>query len=235
MNKHLIRSLSLAALLACLGASVHAQNTNTSPGSGTGSGGTSAGASGSAATAGASLRRNERNFLTRAAGDGMFEVQASQLAEQKATDPGVKSLAAMLVKDHTSANNELMQLASSKGVTLPTSLPRDKQREMDSLSKLSGATFDREFMRRVGIAAHQSDIKQFEAASRNVKDPEIKAWVDKTLPTLRDHLAQAQKTPMPGGGSAGAGGGTSGSGTGSGTGAGGSSSGGTSGGTGSVR
>ena len=164
----------------------------------------------------------------------MFEVQASQLAEQKASDSGVKSLAAMLVKDHTSANNELMQLASSKGVTLPTQLPRDKQREMDNLSKLSGAAFDREYMRRVGIAAHQSDIKLFEAASRNTKDPELKAWVDKTLPTLRDHLAQAQKMPMPGGGSAGtggtsgAGGGTSGSGTGSG-------SGGTSGGTGSVR
>jgi putative membrane protein len=157
-------------------------------------------AAGNAASAGSSaastVSAGDRSFMAKVAGGGMYEVEVSKLAEQKATDQSVKEHAAMLVKDHTNANNELTQLASSKGVALPAKLPRDKQAGLDKLSKTSGPSFDREFMRKVGIADHQADIKLFENGSRTAKDPELKAWIDKTLPTLREHLAHAQKTPL---------------------------------------
>jgi putative membrane protein len=38
----------------------------------------------------------------------------------------------------------------------------------------------------------------FEKASKDVKDAELKAFVDKTLPTLREHLAMAEKLPQSG-------------------------------------
>ena len=53
-------------------------------------------------------------------------------------------------------------------------------------------------MREVGIKAHEKDIKLFEKASKDVKDAELKAFVDKTLPQLREHLAAAQKLPQAG-------------------------------------
>jgi putative membrane protein len=178
-------------LLACAGAALHAQ------GSAAGSSTPAASAAQSTPAAVTTLRANERTFMTKAAGSGRYEVEASQLAEQKATDQLIKELASMLVKHHSDANNELMQLASNKGLSLPEKLPRDKQAELDRLSKLSGSAFDREYMRRVGLAAHQSDIKLFQNASRTARDPELKAWVNNTLPTLREHLAQAQKIPLP--------------------------------------
>jgi putative membrane protein len=38
----------------------------------------------------------------------------------------------------------------------------------------------------------------FQKASKDVKDAELKAFVDKTLPVLRDHLAAAEKLPQSG-------------------------------------
>lgn len=142
------------------------------------------------------LARADRKFIEDAAASGMFEVQAAQLASSKATDPAVKSYASMLVDHHTAANNELVQLANSKKVELPAAPPRGKRNDVEKLGKKSGAEFDSEFVREVGIKAHEKDIKEFQKASEKAKDPQLKAWIDKTLPTLRDHLAQAQKLPQ---------------------------------------
>jgi putative membrane protein len=142
------------------------------------------------------LARGDRKFIEEAAEHGMAEVQIAQLAASKATNPDVKALATTLVNDHTNANNELVQLANSKNVELPAAPPRGKRKEIESMAKLTGNDFDRRFVREVGIKDHEKDIKKFEKASENVKDPELKAWVEKTLPKLREHLAQAQKLPM---------------------------------------
>ncbi|MES2936154.1 MAG: DUF4142 domain-containing protein [Pseudomonadota bacterium] len=144
------------------------------------------------------LARGDRKFIEKAAENGMFEVQVSQLAATKATDANVKSFAGMLVDHHTAANNELVQLANGKHVELPAAPPRGLRRDIEKLGKKNGTEFDRDFVREVGIKAHEKDIRLFEKASKEVKDAQLKAWVDKTLPTLREHLAQAQKLPQSG-------------------------------------
>jgi len=151
------------------------------------------------------VARGDRKFIEEAAGSGMFEVQVSQLAASKATDAQVKSYASMLVDHHTAANNELVKIANAKGVEVPAAPKRALRNEIEKLGKKSGAEFDRDYVREVGIKAHEKDIKMFQAASKDVKDPELKAFVDKTLPVLRDHLAQAQKLPQAGKSSAAAG------------------------------
>ncbi len=152
----------------------------------------------SAGAKGEQLARADRKFIQDAAEAGLFEVEAAQLASSKASSPDVKGFATTLVKDHTNANNELVQLANSKKVELPAAPPRAKRNDIEKMGKLSGTDFDQRFVREVGIRDHQKDIKDFENASKKVKDPELKAWVDKTLPTLREHLAMAQKLPQGG-------------------------------------
>lgn len=142
------------------------------------------------------LARSDRKFIQDAAEHGMFEVQAAQLAASKATDPNVKSFADTLVKQHSAANDELVKLANSKGVELSAAPPRGMRRDIEKMGKRSGAEFDQQFVREVGIKAHETDIKMFEKGSEKVKDPQLKAWIDKTLPHLREHLAMAQKLPQ---------------------------------------
>ncbi len=223
MRVNLIKPLGVAVLIACasLGATAQTAGGAQSPaiefpaaGSGTISGNSSSGVNSNAARPAVDAR--DRAFMIKAAGSGMYEVEVSKLAEQKAADQGVKDMAAMLVKDHTAANAELMQLAASKGVTLPSAPPRDKQAVIKRMSGRSGAAFDRDYIRTVGISDHQNDIRMFEGGSRSAKDPQLKAFIDKTLPTLRDHLAHAKSLLTAGGGmkgkSAGMGGNTSSSG-----------------------
>lgn len=144
------------------------------------------------------VARADRKFIEEAASSGMFEVQVSQLAASKATDANVKSFASMLVDHHTAANNELTRIANAKGVELPAAPKRALRRDIEQLGKKSGEEFDRDFVRNVGIKAHEKDIKLFQKASKDVKDAELKAFVDKTLPTLQEHLAAAQKLPQAG-------------------------------------
>lgn len=70
-------------------------------------------------------------------------------------------------------------------------MPADKRKEIDRLSK--GSNFDAEYMRNTGVKEHKTAVALFEKASKSAKDAELKSWAAGKLPTLREHLAQAQK------------------------------------------
>lgn len=147
---------------------------------------------------GNALARGDRNFIEKAAAGGMFEVEAGKLAQARAQDSQVKAFGTMLVEHHGSANAELQGIASSKGVTPPAELPRAERRMLEKLGKKEGAEFDREFVRDVGVKAHEKDIKLFEKQGKDGKDAELKAFAAKTLPVLRSHLDAARKLPGAG-------------------------------------
>jgi len=138
----------------------------------------------------AQVSKKDEEFMMKAAAGGLYEVQAGNLAQEKATAANVKSFGAMLIKDHSMANEELKAMASAKGVTLPTDLPADKKRRLEKISKAKD--FDKQFVNEVGVNDHKHDIQLFEKASANADDPELKAFAAKTLPTLVAHRQHAQ-------------------------------------------
>lgn len=144
------------------------------------------------------VSRGDRDFIREAAESGLYEVQSAQLAAVKATDPQVKSYAAMLVDHHTHANNQLVQLANARKLELPVAPPRRMRLAIEQMGKKDGAAFDREFVQDVGVKAHERDIQRFEKAARNVRDPQLKAFAERTLPLLREHLAQARQLAKSG-------------------------------------
>ena len=135
----------------------------------------------------------DRAFMLKAAGSGLYEVEVSKLAADKAESADVKKYASMLADDHTKANAELVALAEARGVKLPAQPPANKRERITRISTMSGPAFDQAYVKQVGIGDHKADITMFEKASRTGKDPEIKAWVDGKLPKLREHLAAAQQ------------------------------------------
>jgi len=96
-----------------------------------------------------------------------------------------------MVDDHSKANQELKTLATNKGVTLPTALDKKCQEVYDKLTKLRGSEFDKEYMRHM-VEDHEKDVAKFQSASKNLQDPDLKAWALKTLPTLNEHLRMAK-------------------------------------------
>jgi len=134
----------------------------------------------------------DKDFMMKAAESGVAEVQMGQMALTKATNDEVKAFAQRMVDDHTKANNELMELATKKGVTLPTQPSAKQHAEHERLNKLSGANFDREYMRSQ-VKAHNEAVALFEREARIGKDQETKAWAEQTLPTLREHQRLANE------------------------------------------
>ena len=88
--------------------------------------------------------------------------------------------------------SELKSIAGQKGIQLPTELNSEQKSEMDKLSKMSGAEFDKEYMSAM-LKDHETDVKDFDTQAKEGNDPEIKAFAGKTLPTLQQHLQMAQQ------------------------------------------
>jgi putative membrane protein len=137
------------------------------------------------------LSKADRDFVTKAAQDGMAEVALGELGTRQASNNDVKQFAQRMVDEHSKANNELKELASKKGITIPSEIPGKHKSTHDRLAKLSGADFDREFMRAM-VKDHDRAVALFEKQSRSGSDPELKAWAEKTLPTLREHQQLAR-------------------------------------------
>jgi putative membrane protein len=128
----------------------------------------------------------DQKFVMMAAIGGMEEVQLGQMAADKGTSAEVKQFGQHMVEDHSKANDELKTLAASKNITLPTALDAKHQADVDKLSKLSGADFDRTYVKMM-VQDHNKDVGEFDREATRGKDPDVKAWAAKTLPTLRSH------------------------------------------------
>jgi putative membrane protein len=146
----------------------------------------------------ADLARKDKQFIEKAAESGYLEIEASRLAETRASHADVKSFAQMMVTDHTAVDTELKSLASSKSVTVPTQPTRSVKSKLDGLGKRTGADFDKAYADNIGVDAHKDAVKLFENTAKDAKDPDIKAFAAKTLPSLKAHLekGQALKTAL---------------------------------------
>jgi putative membrane protein len=138
------------------------------------------------------LPHSESSFLKDAAAGGIAEVKFAELAEQNASNPQVKSFARRMVNDHSKMNDQLQTLASVKNVELPTDMGIKEKASYKLLSAKKGADFDRAYMSDM-VKDHESDIKDFQKQAKNATDSDVRALASKDLPTLREHLSQAQQ------------------------------------------
>ncbi len=138
-------------------------------------------------------------FMNDAAPGSMAEVELGKMAAGKSNNAEVKAFGQKMVEDHTKANDELKQLAAQKKVMLPPDVNPAHKQLMEKLSKLSGADFDKEYVKAM-VADHEKDVAAFENVSKTAADADVKAFATKTLPVLKMHLemikAMADKMGM---------------------------------------
>lgn len=144
------------------------------------------------AAASSSLNKNissgDKDFMNKAAQGGLAEVKLGELASQKGQSADVKTFGQKMKFDHTKANDELKALADGKAVSLPADVSAKQKQDMDKLSKLSGAAFDKEYVRMM-IEDHEKDVADFQKQAESGTNSELKAFASSTLPTLQMHLA----------------------------------------------
>jgi putative membrane protein len=144
-----------------------------------------------AGQASAELSSADRNFATKAASGGLAEIQTAQMAKQRADSPQVKAFADRMISDHTQANNDLQQIAQQENLTLPSEPSKQERSATQRVSGMTGAAFDRTYAQQE-VRDHQQDIALFQQEANSGRDPALKQFAQKTLPTLRQHLQLAQ-------------------------------------------
>ncbi len=137
-------------------------------------------------------RKTEKDadFLVEAATINMEEIKLGNLALEKSTNEDVRELATMMVNEHTTALDDLKELAKSKSITLPSSAPEEVMDAYDKLQEKSGKEFDKEYCDMM-VKGHKKAIDKFEDASSDSDDTEIRNWASSMLPALRTHLTHA--------------------------------------------
>ncbi len=134
---------------------------------------------------------DDKKFLKEAAEGGLLEVELGKTAAAKGTSDGVKQFGQKMVDDHSKANDQLKEVASKESVEIPTSISSKKQARIDKLSKLSGAAFDKAYIKDM-VKDHEQDVHEFQVEAQNGTDPNIKQFAASTLPTLEEHLKMAK-------------------------------------------
>ena len=134
----------------------------------------------------------DTTFMKKAAEGGLAEVELGKLATEKASNPEVKKFGQRMVDDHSKANEQLKQMAAEEHVKLPENLSAKDKATKARLEKLSGDEFDKAYMRDM-VKDHKQDVAEFQKESKSAHDPAVKNFAQQTLPTLQDHLKEAEK------------------------------------------
>ncbi len=134
----------------------------------------------------------DHSFYRKAAMGGIAEVEMGRLAEDKASSPEVKEFAVMMVRDHTAANQQLEQLAASKQINLPKGPGTKARAEKVKLEAMSGAHFDKDYIADQ-VKAHEQTQALLQQEIASGQDADAKAFAQKILTTVQQHLAKAQQ------------------------------------------
>lgn len=143
------------------------------------------------------------SFMKKAAQGNVAEVMTGKLALQKSQDQGVRKLANMLIMEHSAANTQLKQAAAARDVSLP-SMPNPMQKQMyRRLSRLSGASFDKAYMKG-NVKAHLDAIGLYRKEIQVGKDAAALKYASETLPKVENHTSMivtvaenVGATPLP--------------------------------------
>jgi len=133
-------------------------------------------------------KTDDKKFVKEAAIGGLAEVELGKLAAQKASSEDVKQFGQKMVDDHGKANDQLKEIATKSSIDVPAALDSKHQAKIDKLSKLSGADFDKAYIKDQ-LKDHQKDVAAFQSEAQGGSDPNVKQFAAATLPTLQEHLS----------------------------------------------
>jgi len=145
-----------------------------------------------------STKHDERDaiFLTEATEINLEQIDFGKLAQRTSKNQKVLDMAIMMVDQHTKSMTELNALANKKSISLPTTLGKEKQEEYRQLKSKSEKEFNDAYCKKM-VSKHKLAVEKFEKAFNECKDPDIKAWISATIPTLKaqlNHALMCEKT-----------------------------------------
>lgn len=172
MKKHWINGLAFAALMST---SAYAATVEPKP----------------AGAASPAMVVDTPSFVTTVMGANAFEIQSSELANQKSQTADIKDVAAMIIADHTAAESKLEDLLGDAEPAKKPSLPPKLQKMLDQLRAAEGKDFDTLYID-MQAQAHMEAIALFRTYAGSGDDQTLVGFAKETLPKLETHAGHVQ-------------------------------------------
>ncbi|HEU4519550.1 MAG TPA: DUF4142 domain-containing protein [Microvirga sp.] len=137
------------------------------------------------------LAEADQTFVEKAAQDSIAEIDLGELAKERAESEEVKQFAQRMIDDHGKANEQLEEIAKSKGAVIPTEAGEEHSKLRAELGELEGEAFDQKYMAAMA-EDHQKAVDLFQKQAEEGQDPELKSFAEQTLPIIKEHLTMAQ-------------------------------------------
>lgn len=138
------------------------------------------------------LSKGDAALMMEVAAGGMMQLEASRLAVEKATSHDVKAFAKAEVKEQTGLSKKLKEVAAAKGVMLPAGPDEKGKAMLAKLSGMSGAEFDKAYMKESGVKGHEMLDKVMDRVRSKAEDPTLKSLEAAAHPLVLMHLEAAQ-------------------------------------------
>ncbi len=150
------------------------------------------GAVGFAAKAMAQASDLDKMFLTRASESNLAEIQQSQLAVIKSSNPKVRAFAQKMIADHEALESNLKIFFDQDSVTPAATLNADHQAEYAKLKGLKGTDFDNEYIRSMDMDHHMA-LAAFDTVIQNTEDSELKRVAVSGRKVVEEHTKMVDK------------------------------------------
>jgi putative membrane protein len=139
----------------------------------------------------AKLSVGDKQFLKMAAETHMAQAHLGQMAQAQGSEDRVKTFGKTLDQDHTKSYSELSGLATKVGQTIPKGIDVRRDKGIAQLMHMKGKSFDRTFVRNE-IQDHRRVLAEFKREASRGESPEIKAYAQQMIPTIENHLHEAE-------------------------------------------
>jgi putative membrane protein len=128
----------------------------------------------------------EADFIVEAVVGTFEEIKLAQLAQQKSMHSDVIEIAKMLEEEHEIFLTELKGLANKKGITIPLEETDAAKKDRSALAEKSENDFNKKWCSMLADK-HEKNINRFESAWKKSDDVDLRDWINKTLPALKEH------------------------------------------------
>ena len=151
-------------------------------------------AAAAASKAASTLSPVDYNFVAQANLGAPFQIDSGRIAEQKATTANIRDYAHLMVTSHIPVVDDLNAILRRRHIAAPpeTLLQGAYDAMIASLKADTGAALDRDYVEgQVDYQKGNNALFQYEI--QNGADPELKAFAQRTLSKIEDHLQLALK------------------------------------------
>jgi putative membrane protein len=128
-----------------------------------------------------------QTYLNQAAAADMFEIESSQLALQKSSNPAVQALARQMVEDHTRSAAKMQSVGSAAGLkSQVNAVGGVAAQNLMQLRNLSGPEFDRMYLAKQA-EAHEQAYNIHSGYAAHGETPQLRTLASEMATLIQQH------------------------------------------------